>query len=222
MQDLVQRLAGGPETLRLSSLLDRIAEDDRLHARFLNTLSYLEYVGARKIFKSRQAEGLDLEGLQHALEETGHAVRLKRLAVQLAGDESLVSTYAPAHMLAGPEAEAWIQHLDRAAEQALADLPEARRPFCNYLLTSAAVEIRAEAFYPLYERRVVANGVPVSVAGILRDETRHLAAMEAGLSRTLPEWKSRLERVLESEPSAFGAFLDALETGLPAAAPTPK
>jgi len=38
-----------------------------------NTLARLEYVGVRKMLKSRRAERLNLDGLQHVLDETVHA-----------------------------------------------------------------------------------------------------------------------------------------------------
>lgn len=37
---------------RLEDLVERIVADPALHARWLNTFSYLEYVGIRKIVKS--------------------------------------------------------------------------------------------------------------------------------------------------------------------------
>ncbi len=43
---------------RLEALVDRIVADPALHARWLNTFSYLEYVGFRKIVKSQKAEAL--------------------------------------------------------------------------------------------------------------------------------------------------------------------
>jgi predicted component of type VI protein secretion system len=197
---------------RQTALLDRIIATD--HARFLNTLARLEYVGVRKMLKSRRAERLDLDGLQHMLDETIHAMRLKKAALAV-GD---VKTFAAADTLAGDEGEAYFQTVDHAAEAALADLPEDRRADVNYLLSSAAIEVRAQAFYPLYESRLRAFGVPVSVAAILRDEDRHLAEMAERLTAALPDWRARLERVLAEEARAFDRFLDAMEDALPAMA----
>ena len=66
------------DTRRLETLLDRIIPRPDLHARFVNTLARLEYVGVRKMLKSRRAERLDLDGLQHLLDEAVHALRLKK------------------------------------------------------------------------------------------------------------------------------------------------
>ena len=39
----------------LEGLISQIVADPALHARWLNTFSYLEYVGFRKIVKSQRA-----------------------------------------------------------------------------------------------------------------------------------------------------------------------
>lgn len=200
----------------MERLLARIVADPGLHGRLVNSLARLEYIGVRKMLKSRRAEALDVDGLQHALEEAGHALRLKRLALQL---DPGVATFAAAHTLAGEEAEDYFQAVDQAAERALADLPESARTEPNYLLTSAAIEIRAQAFYPLYEAALRAAGAPFSVAAIQRDEDRHLAAMAAQLAAALPDAPARLERVLAAEERLFDAWLDALESACAAAAP---
>jgi len=182
-----------------------------MHARLLNTLSRLEYVGVRKMLKSRRAEALDLDGLQHILDETVHALRLKKAALALAGERGGVGTYGAADTLAGDAGEDYIQGVDGAAETVLADVPEQRRGEVNYLLTSAAIEVRAQAFYPLYEARLRSHGVSVSVAAIMRDEDRHLAEMAAQLEAALPGWRGRLQAVLDAEASLFDAFVTRLE-----------
>jgi hypothetical protein len=202
----------------LAALLDRIIDRPGEHARLLNTFSRLEYVGVRKMLKSRRAERLDLDGLQHVLDETVHALRLKKAALAL-GREG-VATYANGDTLAGDAGESYLQAVDRAAEAALADLPEAARAEANYLLSSAAIEVRAQAFYPLYEGRLRAHGVAVSVAAIMRDEDRHLAEMAARLEESVPRWRPRLEAVLEAERRLFAAFVSALAAALPGASAT--
>jgi hypothetical protein len=214
MQQYVEKMNRHPERQRQAELLDRIIARPADHARLLNTFSRMEYVGVRKMLKARRSEHLDLDGLQHMLDETIHALRLKKAALALASDKRAVDTYSPADTLAGDAGEAYLQGVDRAAETTLAELSEHQRAEVNYLLSSAAIEVRAEAFYPLYEERLRAHGVPVSVAAILRDEDRHLAEMAARLEATLPGWRPRLEAVLDAEASFFSAFLTAVETAL--------
>lgn len=214
MQNYVTAIVQNPGQTRLAALLDQIIPRPQRHARLLNTLSRMEYVGVRKMVKSRRSEHLDLDGLQHMLDETIHALRLKKAAVALAAGESAVTTFSADDTLAGESGEEYMQGVDHAAEKALADLDEQTRVEANYLLSSAAIEVRAEAFYPLYEARLRAHGVAVSVAAILKDEDRHLAEMAARLEATLPNWRRRLEAVLDAEAAFFDRFVGALEAAL--------
>ncbi len=216
MQRFVELARCDARADRLSALVTRIISDDGRHARLLNTLSRLEYIGVRKMLKSRRAERLDIDGLQHILDEAVHSLRLKKAALAVASGTDgrqpadRVRTFADGDTLAGDAAESYFQAVDRAAEQALADLPESARGEINYLLTSAAIEIRAQVFYPVYESALKAAGSSVSVASILRDEDRHLAEMAVALERHLADWRTRLAAVAEQEAALFDRFLHAL------------
>ena len=216
MKDYVVALEQSPEVERQRALLDRIIAAPAVHARLLNTFSRMEYVGVRKLLKSRRSDVLDLDCLQHILDETIHAMRLKKAAVALAQGSgpaapgTQVATFAAADTLAGDAGEDYLQGVDRAAEEALVDLEASARTDVNYLLTSAAIEIRAQAFYPLYEGRLRSHGINLSVAAIMKDEDRHLGEMAARLAAALPDWRARLERVLGAEARLFARFVDAV------------
>ena len=214
MREYVDSCARHENAARTRNLLERIVPHGRLHARFINTLARLEYVGVRKILKSRRSEHLELDGLQHILDEAVHALRLKKAAVALAGAGDGVSTFADGATLAGDAGEGYLQALDRRAEEALGDLPADDRGEANYRLTSAAVEVRAQVFYPMYDETLRAHGAGFSVAAIMKDEGRHLAEMAADLERTLPDWRRRLELVLAAEETLFSRFLGAIESTL--------
>ena len=215
MRSYVEESARHANATRIGPLLDRIIPDVAVHARFVNTLARMEYVGVRKILKSRRAEHLDLDGLQHILDEAVHALRLKKAATALAGREpARVQTFADGDTLAGDAGEGYLQALDHRAEEALADLPEGARAEANYLLTSAAIEVRAQVFYPIYEQRLRAHAAGFSVAAITKDEDRHLGEMADGLARALPDWRRRLEPLLAAEEALFSRFLSAVEAAL--------
>ncbi len=206
----MEKLQRSPAAADQQALLDRIISQPALHARMVNTFARLEYVGVRKILKSRRSERLDLDGLQHMLDETIHAMRLKKGALALAREPSEVATFSGADTLAGDAGEDYLQEVDRAAEAVLAELPDPERAEVNYVLTSAAIEIRAQAFYPMYEARLRAAGSSLSVAAIVRDEDRHLAEMAERLEVVLPDWRARLSPVLDREAAAFGRFFQAV------------
>ena len=135
----------------LDNLVGRIVADPALHARWLNTFSYLEYVGFRKIVKSQRAEGLTAEILQHACEEGRHALGLKKLAVKLGG--AGLDSYAPETLLCGEEAEAYFQELDQFCDEAFADRPAEERVKLTYGYVTWLVERRALDVYNRFTRR---------------------------------------------------------------------
>jgi hypothetical protein len=212
MRSYVEAAARHDNVARTQRLLDRIVPDAQLHARFVNTLARMEYVGVRKILKSRRAEYLDLDGIQHILDEAVHAMRLKKAAAALGRSAGVsVRTFAGGDTLAGAAGETYLQALDHRAEEALLDLPADSRAEANYLLTSAAVEVRAQVFYPLYEVTLKDCAAGFSVAAISKDEDRHLDEMAGGLQAVLPDWRSRFAPLLAAEEALFGRFLGALE-----------
>ena len=221
MKEYVDALERSPDHERQRALLERIVAQPGEHARLINTFARMEYVGVRKMLKSRRSEALDLDGLQHMLDETVHAFRLKKAALAvaaLAGGVG-VETFSAADTLAGDAGEDYLQDVDHAAEAVLADLPEPRRTEVNYLLSSAAIEVRAQAFYPLYEQCLRARDVPMSVAMIMKDEDRHLAEMGERLAAAVSDWRFRLGRVLVAEQRIFEQFMQAVAAALDAAAP---
>jgi len=216
LKEYVDALERSPDRERQRALLERIIDRPREHARLINTFARMEYVGVRKMLKSRRSEALDLDGLQHILDETVHALRLKKaaLAVATAAGGVGVETFATEDTLAGDAGEDYLQDVDRAAEAVLADLPETKRAESNYLLSSAAIEVRAQAFYPLYEQCLRARELPMSVAMIMKDEDRHLTEMGDRLASLLPDWRFRLGRVLVAEQRIFEAFMQAVAGAL--------
>jgi hypothetical protein len=219
MRSYVEAAARHDNVVRTQRLLDRIVPDPRLHARFVNTLARMEYVGVRKILKSRRAERLDLDGIQHILDEAVHAMRLKKAAAALGkASGASVRTFATGDTLAGDAGETYLQALDHRAEETLADLPADLRAEANYLLTSAAVEVRAQVFYPAYDRTLKACDAGFSVAAITKDEDRHLDEMTAGLEAVLPDWRTRFEPVVAAEEALYARFLGAIEQVLASAA----
>jgi hypothetical protein len=213
MQAFIDACQRGPTASRLPRTLAAIVKDRALHARFLNSLSRLEYVGVRKMLKARSAERIDADGLQHVLEEAVHATRLKKFARAVAPPGVCVDTFRAEHTLSGDEAERYFQAVDRAGAEVLGEAP----PEACYTLTSAAIEIRARCFYPVYQQVLQAAGSRVSVASILTDEEAHLREMQSRLESDLPAWRTRLDQVMRVEEQLFAGLLDALDAAVAAA-----
>ncbi len=194
----------------LAELLSRLAAAPALHARFLNTLSLLEYVGARKIYKSQPAGRFTVELLEHVVEEGRHALVLKKLAIRLGGDA--VRTYDSEGLLSGADATRYMQTLDHAAETdlELSGFPAGEeRTWINYLLTTLLIEERADSLYPVYEPILTALGHGGVAAAIVAEEKRHLRDVFESLTSGDPRRDERLERLRPVERRAFAALVSA-------------
>ena len=212
-------LAKIPNDTGLEELFRALAANPPLHARFLNTVSFLEYVGARKIMKSQAGADFDLELLSHVAEESKHAWLVKRLAMKV--DAKAARTYSPEHLLCPVEAEGYIQSIDAAAQSELEDFDSSdatySKDWLNYLYTSLIIEERADLFYGVYAQVLEELGLAGTVRAILKDETKHLAAMESRIEKHDSEARRRLEKLRAIEHKAFGAWQDALWRELRAA-----
>ena len=199
----------------LKVLVDRIVVDPNLHARWINTFSYLEYVGFRKIVKSQRAETLTAEILGHACEEGRHALMLKKLAVKIGGEA--FDSYAPECLLCGEEAEAYFQNLDHDCDEALADRPEEERTRLVYGYVTWLVERRALEVYEIY-RQAIGDGELVKKLGaLLVEEDRHLAQIEGLIKAVDPDFAKRAPTFEAREKRLYENFLAALSQTLTSA-----
>jgi hypothetical protein len=197
-----------PAQDRLESLVAKIAADPALHARWLNTFSYLEYVGFRKIVKSQRAEALTAAILGHACEEGRHALVLKKLAVKIGGGE--FDSYRPEVLLCGEEAEGYIQGLDQSCEEAFADRSEAERAKLTYGYVTWLVERRALDVYQTYKKALGETGVARKLTSLLAEEVKHLSDIEALLHASDPEFAAQSKEFQAVEAGLYQNFIDAL------------
>lgn len=193
---------------RLGSLVDRIVANPILHARWLNTFSYLEYVGFRKIVKSQKAEALTAQVLGHACEEGRHALGLKKLAVKLGGAD--FDSYAPGVLLCGEEAEAYFQDLDQFCDEAFADRSDDERVRLVYCYVTWLIERRALDVYGVYKNALGDSEIAKKLGGLLAEETKHLADVEASLCAADPEFPARSKQFEAVEETLYQNFIGVL------------
>ena len=188
----------------LEALFRSLGANPALHARFINTISFMEYVGARKIMKSQMDTEFDLELLSHVAEEAKHAWLVKRLALRV--DQAAAETYGPEHLLCPDEAEGYLQSIDAAAEAALADVD----------VTDAGCT--KQWLYKVYAVVLEEIGLAGTVRSILKDEIRHLAAMAERIERYDVDARARLAGLRVTERAAFARWEKALWSEIHAAA----
>lgn len=198
----------------LASLIGKIVKDPHLHARWINTFSFLEYIGFRKIVKSQQAETLSAMTLGHAVEEGRHALRLKKLAIQIGGPA--FGTYTADVLLCGEEAEDYFQSLDHQCEAQFADRDEAARAKLTYLYVTWLVERRALDVYGLYKKVLGDGAIAQKLDGLLTEEEGHLRQVESEIAHYDPQHEARAPLVIALEARLYEAFIGILAASLTA------
>lgn len=167
----------------MQHVLKTIVSSHELHAKWLNTLSYLENCGARKIAACEHSTLVKEEMLKHAAEEFRHAHYLKKQIKRVS--VKTFESYALQHILGGTISWHYLNALDvyacRYLKQqgydgnAIKDLA--------YLLVTFAIELRADELYRLYDEVLKKIGSKVTVKSILLEEKGHLNEMREGLQK---------------------------------------
>lgn len=186
-------------------LFSGIISSNPLHAKWLNTLSYLENCGARKIAACEHPTLVREEMLKHAAEEFRHAHYLKR-QIQRIG--SPIENYSLPNLLGGTATLHYLNGLDIKTCRYLNSQGLLNRASV-YLLVTYAIEVRAEKLYPLYHEELRAAGSPITVKSIILEEAEHLEEMRSGL-KELPLGFLLAEKVCTIENSLYNRWLAAV------------
>lgn len=197
----------------LSSLLEQIVGDSFLHARWLNTFSYLEYVGFRKIVKSQIGHLLDDETLKHAVEEGRHALLLKKQSIKFGG--SFFKSYDENSMLCGKQAENYFQSLDSQCEKIIARYFQSnQKTKVTYLYVTWLIELRALHVYKAYQQQLCKQNISMPLNGLLAEEDQHLQSVEKDLLNLDPNFQKHAEKLKLIEEQLYAEYLDSLSKEL--------
>lgn len=190
----------------MEDLIPRIIASPKLHLRWLNTLSYLENCGARKLAAYEHATLVKEEMLKHAAEEFRHAYILKKQMLRLG---EILPTYQRHYLLGGWET---IHYLNKL-ELAICRLLEDSHRSMAYLLITYAIEKRAEKVYPLYESHLRKENSPICIKSILLEEQGHLRETEEELA-LYKESSVYVNYTLEIEQKIYLSWLSCLQKEL--------
>ncbi|MCJ8277157.1 MAG: hypothetical protein MJK18_09980 [Bdellovibrionales bacterium] len=141
----------------------KIIKNPTLHKKWLNTVSHLEYIGARKIIKSLDAEIISLEELQHFYEEAGHALLLKKLGH--AHFDSFPRTYEPENLIGGTLGKDYFQDLDQYISEQLGTA----KTLFNYLYVTWLIEVRAMKVYSQYNNLLLKTKSPFNINELIKE-----------------------------------------------------
>ncbi len=186
----------------LKAFLEEAVSGPERHARFLNTLSFLEHLGSRKIFLSHRRSTLPGGVLQHLAEETRHASFFRKHAERIGGR---AVAYVSGDMLALASSRFYFARLDALVTRLVGG--DQDHP---YYYVSLAIERRALELYGLYEEILGGAGRPLTLKGLLAEERRHLVEMEEALLRKDPRYPAREKACSEIEGGLFERWLSAV------------
>ncbi|WP_223754880.1 hypothetical protein [Myxococcus sp. RHSTA-1-4] len=192
---------------RIQTVLRQIAQTPQVEARWLHTVSLMEFIGARKISRTVADRHPSLEVLGHLADETRHAFAFKRLAVELAGTET-------PGLLCPEAAVRYFQALDHELAAWATSRTGAPDVYLHYLLTTTAIERRAMVLYPLYKAASRHPSVREELGRVVTEEQSHRRSIEDACVARLTALGASLDDALALEERLFGAFIGELEAAV--------
>jgi len=199
----------------LQQLLSQIISHNASHARFLNTLSFMENAGARKISASEHPETVSLMILKHAAEEHRHAYYLKKQLDKIS--LGICTTYARETLLAPAESCSYLNMLDVLTSRYLKKEMGLTGPdlrFAAYLFVTYAIELRADELYPLYQLELSKIQHKVTVKSIILEEAGHLEEMILQLEDFSADWQSHAAVIIDIEHRLFTKWIAAMQQAI--------
>lgn len=198
--------------MQIQRILENIVSDNLLHAKWLNTLSYMENAGAKKISASEHKEQVNLIILKHAAEEHRHAYYLKKQLDKLEGN--LCKTYTNDELLTPNHTKFYLNALDVAVCRYLKqqfNLTGYELKFAAYLFVTYAIEVRADELYPVYQDVLTNAKSKVNVKSIILEEEGHLEEMLNQLKSFSEDWEKHAEVVIKIEQAMFKDWIQNLD-----------
>ena len=195
----------------LKPILTTIIADPDLHAKWLNTLSLMENTGARKIARFEDERYVTDIILKHAAEEFRHAYFLKRQLNKIVPGG--FPNYTPDNLLVPVASRHYLHQLDLLICRYLKEntaLTGYDYRFAAYLLTTYAIEVRADYIYPIYQDLLLGVNSPVSVRSIIAEEAGHLEAMQKMMDDSLDNWEVHTKAVVQLETAIFDKWVKQL------------
>lgn len=192
-------------------LLKRIVQDGSTHAKWLNTLSFMENAGARKISKCEHPVLVSQIQLKHAAEEHRHAYYLKKQISKI--DPELCKTYEDQELLASIATRQYLHSLDMKACRYLQDAFKLNKEdikYAAYLFVTYAIEVRADELYPVYQQVLTEESSRIMVKSIILEEEGHLEEMINQLNEFSTDWKLHAENIVMIEKVLHEQWISAI------------
>ncbi|WBV60938.1 hypothetical protein PFY12_02170 [Chryseobacterium camelliae] len=193
------------------NLLEKIVQYNEIHAKWLNTLSFMENAGARKISACEHSTKVSLIQLKHAAEEHRHAYYLKKQIGKI--DPELCTTYEKNKLLASTATRQYLHSLDIKSckyLQQVFQLTKEELKYAAYLFVTYAIEVRADELYPVYQEILTKTSSKIMVKSIILEEEGHLEEMINQLNEFSEDWKKHAEIILNIEKELHDQWIKAI------------
>ena len=194
------------------NLLQRLVDNNELHAKWLNTLSFMENAGAQKISLCEHPIKVSMIQLKHAAEEHRHAYYLKKQIGKI--DSKLCSSYDNNELLAAKATRYYLHQLDLKTCRYLKEnfqLLGEELKFAAYLFVTYAIELRADELYPQYQEVLTEKGHKVMVKSIILEEEGHLEEMIQQLKTFHKDWEQYAAAISILEQKLFDHWIASIE-----------
>ena len=189
---------------RIAPLLEKIVADRDYHAKWLNLVSFMENTGTTKIYRSMSPSEFDQTILQHAAEESRHALFFKNQLTRIYGN--VCSDYSDKSMLAKKPAFGYFQRLD-----AMVRKKTAGNKYLNYLYVTMLIEERASKVYVIYEDLLSRYVPELSLKNVLKEEEGHLEFTVREIRKNDEKFDMHIAEMREKEELLFDRFWSTLE-----------
>ncbi|UEQ77372.1 hypothetical protein [Chryseobacterium arthrosphaerae] len=192
-------------------LLKKIVQEGSIHAKWLNTLSFMENAGARKISKCEHPTLVSQIQLKHAAEEHRHAYYLKKQIGKI--NPELCKTYESTELLAPIATSQYLHSLDIKACRYLQEAFQLNKTdikYAAYLFVTYAIEVRADELYPVYQQALTEASSKIMVKSIILEEEGHLEEMIHQLNEFSPDWKHHADHILTIEKELHEEWINAI------------
>jgi len=200
---------------RIEILLEEIIKNPTLHVKWLNTLSYLEHMGAKKIHKANLGLYVNEKILSHACEEARHAYFYKKSIRKIEPNLPEDFNYSYSNLIAGFSSFKYFQRLDlevlKYFQNKQKNFNKNFLAFLCYLYVTYLIEERADMVFNIYQERLEKLQIPINILSVIKEEEKHLIEIFDMIQKFDQEYDQHLQELSNLETNLFDWYLNRLE-----------